>query len=100
MKVSSRKAQTRATKKVGALAPLIVDEYQYLMGVEPLKSSHLNHMQLKFGAVKFVVTQALVKGKRGKAVLIGMTRNAVTGEPFPPLPKKFLPAQVLRRQAQ
>ena len=99
MKVSSRKGQTRPTEKRGAAAPLIVDEYQYLIGQEPLKSMHLNYLRPRLGAAKYVVTQAVARGKRGKVVMIGMTRDAVTGEPFPAPPQKFLPAQVVRRQS-
>ena len=99
MKVSSRKGQTRPTEKRGAAAPLIVDEYQYLIGQELLKSMHLNYLRPRLGAAKYVVTQAVARGKRGKVVMIGMTRDAVTGEPFPAPPQKFLPAQVVRRQS-
>ena len=100
MKISSQKRRIRSTKRVQVATPFMVDEYHQLMHTAPLQSMMLNFYPGQRGAAKYVVTQALVKGKRGKVCLIGMTRDAVTGEPFPPLPKKFLPAQVLRRQAQ
>lgn len=98
MKASSLKKRTHSTRRVKVFAPLMVDEFHLLAGsaMTPMLSSY----HPKMNKAKFLVTQAVVKGKRGKDCFISVMRDAVTGQPWPPLPKKFLPAQVLRRQAQ
>lgn len=52
------------------------------------------------GARTLIATQSMERSKHGKLVFVGATRDAETGQPIPPQPKKFLPAQVLRRQVR
>lgn len=98
MKVASIKKRVRPINKVAVVPPVLMDEYHQLVHSEPLRSMHRDFIG-KIGAAKFLGSQAMAKDKRGKVIYIGRLRNAVTGEPIPPMPQKFVPAQVLRRKA-
>lgn len=97
MKVTTLKKRARPTKPAPGAVPFIMDEFHQLAG--PIVRS-MNHASRKFGTAKYLMTQAVGRDRRGKQFLIGRTRDALTGQPYPPLAMKFLPAQVLRRQAQ
>lgn len=96
MKVSTLKKRMRPSVVKVAPTPFIVDEFHMLAGSEMKPCLHSNFENP--GAARFLVTQAIVRGKRGKQLIIGAMRDAQTGQPYPPSPKKFFPAQVLRRQ--
>ena len=97
MKVSTLKNRMRPSVVKVAPMPFIVDEFHMLAGSN--MGSLIPSNFEKPRAAKVLVTQAIVRGKRGKQIFVGTTRDARTGLPYPPAPKKFLPAQVLRRQA-
>lgn len=85
--------------KVEVVPPVLVDEYHQLMHCDPLRTMYRDFIG-KVGASKFRASQAKAKDKRGKVIYIGRLRNAVSGEAVPTIPKKFVPAQVFRRQNQ
>lgn len=95
MKVSGIKKRNRPSKKRAAAPFFIMDEFHQAFPPMPGLLNMAPQKQIPI----FIAGQQLVKTKRGKPLLTGWTRNARTGEPFPPPPEKFLPAQVKRRLA-
>lgn len=99
MKVSKLKRHIRCSsvKQPEQGGGFIVDEFHLLAasagGVLPRPST-------RPGARTLIVTQSIERNKHGKRVFLGATRDAATGLSFCPRPKKFLPAQVLRRQVR
>lgn len=98
MKVSRMKRHVRRDlfKQAELGDGFIVDEFHMI--ASPVTAA-MPRCYLPSGAGSLLVTQAIVRGKGGKRVFVGSVRDAA-GQPFPPQPKKFLPAQVLRRQAR
>ena len=106
MKVTNKKGVPRRSISPAPVSLPFIDEYQRLMSLEPLKSMHLNYLKANSAGLNFtqpaltakrlVVTQTLVKRKRGKTIMVGTTRDAATGEPIPAPARKFLPVQVTR----
>jgi hypothetical protein len=96
MKVSTLKKRMHTSVVKVKQMPFIVDEFHMLAGsdMKPFVRSNFE----KPSAARLLVTQFIVRGKRDKQILVGSMRDAKTGHPYPPTPKKFLPAQVLRRQ--
>lgn len=75
----------------------MVDEFHLLFDSRMIPAMSLRFK--RWNSARFVVTQAIGRGKRGKPVFAGTMRDAKTGLSFPLAPKKFFPAQVLRRNA-
>ncbi|MBA9859832.1 hypothetical protein [Ralstonia insidiosa] len=95
MKIAKRKQ--KSVRAIGRAAKplLFLDEFHLEAPAADLRA---------FAAAprssSLIATQALIKRNSGKKVrLIGTVRLA-NGDPVKQAPKKFLPAQVLRRQSQ
>jgi len=86
------KRYTRGPSRPELAEGFVVDEFHLL--APPVRRPYSRE-----GAASLIVTQAIVRSKRGKQVFIGSTKTA-NGQPYPTPPKKFLPVQVLRRQAR
>lgn len=80
---------------------LVIDEMHLLTGSQAF-SSAMQKWQSDFrrpNAEAFIATQAIVRSNSGKRLrFLGVTKRA-DGSPLKPAPKKFIPAQVLRRLA-
>lgn len=98
MKVSKLKRHVRRSpaKQPEAGGAFIVDEFHQFAASA---GAVLPRPGPRPGSRTLIVTQSIEHNKRGKRLFLGATRDAATGEPFPPRPKKFLPVQVLRRRA-
>ena len=96
MKVTNLKKRARPSQGTAASPKLFVDEFHLLS--KDLAPLPRHDLQLD-SPPKFIATQTVLQDKRGKLIISGRMRDARTGMPIPPAPKKFFPAQVLRRQS-
>ncbi|MDO3615370.1 hypothetical protein Q3O97_05890 [Ralstonia pseudosolanacearum] len=95
MKISKRKQKDVRAIGTSLKHLVIVDEWHLAAPVPDLRACTVEER-----SPSLIATQALIKGNSGKRIrLIGTVRLA-NGDPVKPAPKKFLPAQVLRRQSQ
>ena len=94
MRISKRKQKNVSGIGAPAKHLLILDEFHLAVPAPGLRA-----FAVESRGPSLVATQALIKRNSGKKLrLIGALRM-VNGDPVKPTPKKFLPAQVLRRQA-
>lgn len=94
MKISKRKQKNMCAVGAPAKHFLMLDEFHLATSALDLRA-----FAVEPRSPSLIATQALIKRNSGKRVrLIGTVRLA-NGDPVKPAPKKFLPAQVLRRQS-
>lgn len=96
MKVS-RKKNNRIAAPKHPIPFLYLDEYHLISGSLP--SMAIASMD-RPGRRRILATQAVFTGKSGKTRSMGSVRYEDTGERVKPMPTKFYPAQVIRRQKE
>lgn len=90
----------RTNARIRTAMPFVIDE-MHLMTTSPAYSSALQNWQSNFRRPNagFIATQAVIRSNSGKRLrFVGVTKHA-DGSPLKPAPKKFIPAQVQRCQA-
>lgn len=95
MKISKRKQKN--VRAIGAPTKqlLMLDEFHLAVPALDLRA-----FAVESRSPSLIATQALITRNSGKRLrLIGTVRKT-NGDPVKPAPKKFLPAQVLRRLSQ
>lgn len=89
-----KKQRTWRGKHKASTPTVVMDEFYCYAGNIPIPAAS------KYEARRVVATQAIMKFNSGKRVrFICSAHWEDTGEPVKSAPPKFLPAQVLRRQA-
>lgn len=95
MKIAKRK-QKNVRANGGSAKPLLfLDEFHLAAPALDLRA-----FAVESRSPSLIATQALIKRNSGKKVRLISTVRLANGAPVKPAPKKFLPAQVLRRQSQ
>ena len=95
----TRQIKARLVPKSPKGPYIIFDEAPLLFRPSNDGLSSMMQFQRRPGARVMVATQAVIKSNSGKRLrLIGSTRWS-DGAPLKSAPKKFVPAQVVRRQA-
>ena len=94
MKISTRMKSSGARTDTAGTRLIMLDEFHLVAGDSlALSAKHTPPM-----TPSMIVTQALVTRNSGKRVRFISSAKWANGDPIKPAPKKFLPAQVLRRQ--
>jgi hypothetical protein len=95
MKISKRKQKNVRALGTPGKCLLILDEFHLVVPAPDLRAFAVEQR-----GPSLIAKQALIERNSGKRLrLIGSVRLA-NGDPIKPAPRKFLPAQVLRRQSQ
>lgn len=95
MKISERKQKNVHAIGAPTKQLLMLDEFH-----RAVPALALHALAGESRSPSLIATQALITRNSGKRLRLIGTERKTNGDPVKPAPKKFLPAQVLRRQNQ
>jgi len=95
----TRQIKARFVPKPPKRPFIIFDEAHLLLSPRNAGLASMMQSQRRPGARSMVATQALIKSNSGKRLRFIGSSCWSDGAPLQPAPKKFVPAQVVRRQA-